>query len=279
VAEVIEKMTFPSAGGVPFGRITAVTGLLVALGVGPSASANLRAPVVVPDPPSSALAGPALPLTVEGEALTFLCGSDSCLVTAQYSVASEAASRVRLEFILPAEVPVTATTNSDRDSVQVVPAAPLRSGEIRTLPSNETRTSPLFRAGFESLLRAGTNTVTVCYSQPLGAKEVGYGYLNKEGRMVRQFRYELWPLREWKRGPGFRVKLAVAIERPAPGWWRRHLGNPRSVTCLPGGEAASVLSGRLEQRGGQLWYEAELGPSIPDRITCFIGDEDLMPRN
>ena len=121
--------------------------------------------------------------------------------------------------------------------------------------------------------------MTVRYSQPLGAVEIDYGYFKKQGRMVQRFRYELWPLREWKRSPGFRVRLSVAIERPSPGWWKRRFGNPRSVTCLTSDASAPVPAGRLEQRGGQLWYEAELGPSIPDRITCFIGDEDLMPRN
>ena len=51
------------------------------------------------------------------------------------------------------------------------------------------------------------------------------------------------------------------------------------MTCLSSDASAPVPPGRLEQRGGQLWYETGLGPSIPDRITCFIGDEDLMPRN
>lgn len=279
MAEVIEEMTFPAGRGALLGRITVTTGLLVALAVGPSASGNLRAPRVIPESPSSALAAPALPLTVEGESLRLVCGADSCLVTAQYEVRASAASRVELEFILPTGGDVTATTNSDRDTVQVVPAAPLRPEELRALPPHETRAAPLFRAGFESSLREGSNTLTVRYSQPLGAEEVDYGYLKKEGRMVQRLRYELWPLREWKRDPAFRVKLSVAIDRPAPGWWQRRFGNPRSVACLASGEAADAIAGRLQQRGGQLWYEAELGPSIPDRITCFVGDEDLMPRN
>lgn len=278
VTEVIDEMTFPAARGVLFGKITAAVGFLVALGAGFPASANLRAPVVIPEFPSSALAAPAAPLVVEGERLTFLCGADSCLVTAQYDVGSAAASRVQLDFVLPAEVPVTATTNSDRDSVQVVPAAPLRPEEARSLPLDGPRTSRLFRARFQSALKEGPNTVTVRYSQRLGAREVDYGYLKKEGRMVQRMSYELWPLREWKRSAAFRVKLSVAVERPAPGWWKRRFGNPRSVTCMTSDPAAPVPAGRLEQRGGRLWYEAEIGPSIPDRITCFTADEDLMPR-
>jgi hypothetical protein len=272
-------MASPARKGVLLARIAAAASLAAALLGGSSATANLRAPVVIPESPSSALAAPAIPLTVEREVLGFVCGADACLVTAQYEVLSAAASRVQLEFILPAEGPVTATTNGGRDTVQVVPAAPLRPEEIRTLLAGETRTPPLFRAAFQSSLGEGANTLTIRYSQPLGAEEVGYGYLKKQGRMVQRFRYELWPLREWKRSPGFRVKLSVAIERPAPGWWKRRLGNPRSVTCLTSDTTAPVPAGRLEQKGGQLWYEAELGPSIPDRITCFMGDEDLMPRN
>jgi hypothetical protein len=279
VVTVIEEMTSPAGKGGSFGRIAAAAGLLVALEVGHPASANLRAPVVIPESPSSALARPTLPLTVEAEVLTFLCGEATCLVTAKYEVASGSASRVQLEFILPAEGPVTATTNSGQDSVQVVPAAPLRPEEVRTLPPDEPQAPRLFRAGFQSSLVEGSNTVTVRYSQPLGAEEVDFGYFKKQGRKVQRFRYELWPLREWKRSPGFRVRLSVAVDRPSPGWWKRRFGNPRSVTCLSSDATAPVPEGRLEQRGGQLWYETEVGPAIPDRITCFTGDEDLVPRN
>ena len=97
---------------------------------------------------------------------------------------------------------MTATTNSDQDSVQVVPAAPLRPEEIRTLPPDTPQAPRLFRAGFQSSLIEGSNTVTVRYSQPLGAEEVDFGYFRKQGRKVQRFRYELWPLREWKRSPG-----------------------------------------------------------------------------
>ncbi|MBK8598795.1 MAG: hypothetical protein IPN83_25180 [Holophagales bacterium] len=279
MAEVIGTMTFPAGGWGLLGRIAAAAGLLAALGVGPSASANLRAPVVIPESPSSALSAPTGLLIVTGESLTFVCGGDACVVTARYDVSAETASRVQLEFILPAEVPVTATTNGDRGSAEVVPAAPLDPEEARNLPQDGQLAPRLYRAGFQSDLREGSNTVTVRYSQPLGAEEVDYGYLKKEGRMVQRFRYELWPLREWKRSPGFRVKLAVAIERPAPGWWKRRFGNQRSVACVTSGASVPPPVGRFEQRGGQLWYEAELGPSIPDRITCFVGDDDLMPRN
>ncbi|HYN44227.1 MAG TPA: hypothetical protein VE129_20800, partial [Thermoanaerobaculia bacterium] len=201
-------MASPAVKGVLFARIAAAASLAATLLDGSSATANLRAPVVIPEFPSSALAAPAVSLNVEGEVLRFVCGADSCDVTAQYEVWSAAASRVQLEFILPTGGPVTATTSAGQDSVQVVPAEPLRAEEIRTLPRNEARTSPLrlFRAGFQSSLSEGSNTVAVRYSQPLGAEEVDYGYLKKQGRMVQRFRYELWPLREWKRSPGFRVK-------------------------------------------------------------------------
>lgn len=276
---VIGKTTIPAGvRGLP-ARVLAVVGLVASFGLAPGASANLRAPLVIPEFPSSALSAPAVPLTVEGEQLTFLCGADACTVTARYAVSASARADVRLEFILPAELQVTATINSDPESVRVAPASPLRPEEARTLPLHEPRTPRLFRAVFQGSLRQGSNTVTVRYSQPLGAEEVDYGYFRKRGRMVSQFRYELWPLREWTRSPGFRVKVAVAIDRPAPGWWKSRFGHPRSVACLWSDTTASMPAGRLEQRGSQLWYEAELGPSIPDRITCFVGDEDLMPRH
>ena len=96
--------------------------------------------------------------------------------------------------------------------------------------------------------------------------------------MVQLFRYELWPLREWSRGDGFRIRLAVSTERPAPGLWQRWFGTSRSLTCISSDPAIPLPPGRKEQKGGELVYEVELGPSIPDRVTCYLGDEDLMPR-
>jgi hypothetical protein len=242
-------------------------------------SANLRAPFVLPEIPSSALAAPDPGLTVDRESLRFACGPTSCDVTAQYEVTAAAAVRVHLDFVLPVERPVTAVTNAEADAVTVVPAQPLRPAEARALSRGEQGMPALFRAGFESSLRAGPNTVTIRYAQPLGAEETDYGYGKKQGRMVQRFRYELWPLREWSRGAGFRVLLAVGIDRPAPGWWKHRSGTVRSVSCLSSDPAAPLPPGRREQRGGQLWYEAELGPTLPDRITCYLGDDDLMPRH
>jgi hypothetical protein len=268
--------TFAAGDVLRPGRAVVAAAVLVALAA-PRAEGNLRAPRVIPGSPSSALVAPAESLTVDRELLRFLCGADSCLVTAQYEVTAAAATKVHLEFILPVQSPVTATTNAAGETVQVVPAAPLRAEEARALTPALPGAPPLFRAAFQSALREGQNTVTVSYSQPLGAEEADFGY-GKKGRMVQQLRYELWPLREWKRSPGFRVKLAVAIDRPSPGWWKRLFGKPRSLTCLSSDVTAPVPAGRREQREGKLWYEAELGPTVPDRITCYIGDEDLMPR-
>ncbi len=247
--------------------------------LGPPASGNVRAPVVVPEFPSSALAAPDPGLTVDGESLRFACGPTSCEVMAQYEVTAVAAVRVHLEFILPVDGPVTAVTNADADAVTVVPAQPLGPAEARALPRGEQKVPALFRAGFESSLRAGPNTLTIRYTQPLGSEETDYGYGKKQGRMVQRFRYELWPLREWSRGSGFRVRLGVGIDRPAPGWWQRRFGTVKSVTCLSSDPSTPLPPGRREQRGRQLWYEAELGPTLPDRITCYLGDDDLMPRH
>jgi hypothetical protein len=248
-----------------------------ALLLGASAHANLRAPVVVRESPSTALAAPDAGITVDGEALRFACSAVACDVTAEYDVVAEDAVRVRLDFVLPVEGPVTAVTNGASGAVTVVSAQPRRPSEARGLPRGEPAAPGLFRAGFESALRAGRNRVSVRYAQPLGAGEVGYGY-GKKGRMVQRFRYELWPLREWSRGASFRLRLAVSMERPAPGWWQSRFGRVRSVTCLSSDPAAPQLAARREQRGEYLWYEAEIGPTIPDRITCYLGDVDLMPR-
>lgn len=241
------------------------------------AAANLRAPRRVPEAPSTALAASAVGLVVERERLTFLCGAEACDVTAEYDVSAPAAERVRLEMVLPGPGAVTARTNGEEGTVQVVPAEPLRAEELRGLPEAGPGEPALHRAAFEAPLRAGSNTVAVRYVQPLGGEEVGHSSL-RAGRFVQRFRYELWPLREWTRKDGFRIRLAIGVERPAPSLWQRWFGHPRSVACLTSDPAAPAVEGRLEQRGTHLWLEAELGPSFPDRITCYVGDEDLMPR-
>ena len=241
------------------------------------ADANLRAPRRVPESPSSALAAPATGLVVERERLTFLCGAEACDVTAEYDVTAAGAENVRLEMILPAPGDVTARTNGSPETVSIVPAEPLRDEELRGLPEPGPGEPPLHRAAFDGALRPGPNTIAVRYRQPLGGEEVGHSS-RRAGRFVQRFRYELWPLREWTRKEGFRLRLAIGVERPAPSLWQRWFGHPRSVSCLTSDPAAPSVEGRLEQRGTHLWLEAELGPSFPDRITCYVGDDDLMPR-
>lgn len=248
----------------------ALVGTLPAVG-------NLRAPRRIPEAPSAALAAPGEGLTVEKERLDFLCGADACTVTAEYAVFAPRETRVLLEMILPVAGDVTATTNGAASSVRVVPATPLDEDEARNLPEPGPGVPPLYRAAFDSALREGRNTVAVRYSQPLGGEEVDYGR-SRTGRMVRRFRYEAWPLREWSRSPGFRIELAIGVERPAPGLWARLFGHPLSVACLTSDPASPSVAGRLAQKGNRLWLEAELGPSFPDRLTCYIGDENLMPR-
>lgn len=253
--------------------LAAALALLVAL----PAAANLRAPRRIPESPSTALAAPDRELVVERERLTFLCGAEACDVTAEYDVTAGAPGRVRLEMVLPVPGDVTARTNGAAGAVSVVPARPFRAEELRGLPEPGPEEPPLHRAAFDGGLREGANTITVRYRQPLGGEEVGHSS-RRAGRFVQRFRYELWPLREWTRGSGFRIRLAIGVERPAPGLWQRWFGHPRSVSCLTSDPAAPSVEGRLEQRGTHLWLEAELGPSFPDRITCYVGDDDLMPR-
>ena len=241
------------------------------------AAANLRAPRRVPESPSTALAARAEGLVVERERLTFLCGAEACDVTAEYDLSAPAAERVRLEMVLPGPGAVTARTNGDEGPVRVVPAEPLKPEELRGLPEAGPGEPTLHRAAFEAPLRAGPNTIVVRYVQPLGGEEVGHSS-RRAGRFVQRFRYELWPLREWTRKDGFRIRLAIGVQRPAPGVWQRWFGHPRSVACLTSDPAAPALEGRLEQKGDRLWLEAELGPAFPDRITCYVGDDDLMPR-
>ena len=57
---------------------TPTAAICLALLLAPAANANLRAPVVVPGPPSTALAAADPRLVVDGERLRFACAATSC---------------------------------------------------------------------------------------------------------------------------------------------------------------------------------------------------------
>ncbi|HEX2658887.1 MAG TPA: hypothetical protein VHU40_11470, partial [Polyangia bacterium] len=134
---------------------------------------------------------------------------------------------------------------------------------------------PIFQARFRAALVAGENTVVVTYRQPLGRREYDHSYFSK-GRWVQFFRYELWPLSEWKHAPGFKVHIATTIHRPPPSWWKRTFSKVHSVGCYTDDRTGTA---RLQQAGDDLQLTLELTDPLPERLWCELGDEDLVSRH
>ena len=256
---------------------------LALIAAGATARANIRAPILEPQPPSSA-ARPLAPagdlLLITGETLTFRCGDEACDVEALYRIKARQAITTELAFVLPQAAPLSVrvgTQSATVDaSVDVATSEPEPVAEDEIRPETTIlahRHLVAVQARFTAAFVPGDNVISVSYMQPLGRREYGHGYFRR-GRFVDFFRYELWPLWEWKHAPGFRIDVEVVISRPVPSWWSRLFSTLRSVGCR-GAEAPSRAT--LEQRGNELHLVFQIPDPIPRRLWCEIGDDDLVP--
>ncbi len=187
---------------------------------GIGARANIRAPIVEPQPPSSA-AHPVTPpgdlLIVLGESLSFRCDDTSCDVEARYRIRAKEAINTELAFVLPQASPLAVhvgTQIATVDDRQRTRARARGRGPVRDRSRSASDSSRRRRRASRPRSPPGENVVSVSYKQPLGRREYGHGYFSR-GRFVDYFRYELWPLSEWKHAAGFRIDGEVVIQRPA----------------------------------------------------------------
>jgi hypothetical protein len=243
------------------------------------ARANMRAPRGEPKPPSSAAAaiGMVSGVEVAGETLKFQCEEGSCAVEARYRLRAAAPTTLDLAFVVPSATPVVVHVGGAGAPAMVAAAPPeaFRRKDMDGLADSlDVRRFPVLQARFSANLVVGDNTVVVTYQQPLGQNEEDYGYFHK-GRFIEFFRYEVWPLSEWKHARDFRVDGEVTIRRPRPSWWKRTFSNPRSVGCR-GSEPFAHAA--LEQRGDDLRFAFQLTDPLPRRLWCEIGDGDLVPK-
>jgi hypothetical protein len=245
------------------------------------AYANLRAPMHVEAQPSSTLYPADQRLEVEQEELEFTCGPDSCAVQARYRVRVQEGGEgaYSFEFILPTDQPVKVLVGDRQVGTALVKPEKLSPREEAAVLPHFVL--PLFKAGFTGTLRSGGNAILVGYRQPLSGMEHGHSYF-RDGRWVHALQYEVWPLKEWRRAPGFRLRLVVKMEREEPGWWQQAFGTPRSLACQlgrgagPADEQGEDLKAALQQEQGYLVLRAWLDGELPDRIRCYFGDEDLV---
>jgi hypothetical protein len=227
----------------------------LALGPG-QAAANLRAPRVTPLAPSSALQ--AQGLSVQYEDLTFTY-DDHCQVSAIYTVTAAATVSAAMSFVLPVREPVTVRVG--QDLLEMGPTGPLCEREHQPYHPDSDRgfhgdaARPQFEACFTAALHSGDNTIIVQYVQPFAQHEQDCCYF-KKGRFVSLFQYELWPPRQWALISAFNLRVTVSVPRQKPGFFRRHFGKVRSISCRDGAGREKLPGARLEQRGARLFYLA-----------------------
>lgn len=222
--------------------------------------------------PSSAVrpVDPAPQLRVVHEELTFRCHGRSCQVTATYAVDSDAPLSAELVFVLPVDTAVVARLAGTSMPASVTrldgpPPSFTKRLDLRReymLPDAQPL-PPLYQAVAPISFGRGNSQISFSYDQPLGALETGHSYFH-EGRFVPRLFYVLWPLREWKRAPGFTIALRIEMDREPPGWWKRTFGSPPEVYC-------HALRGEQIQVGRQLVYTATLTEDFPDYLQCSVG--------
>ena len=255
------------------GRLIGASAALVAVALGGStASANLRAPRSEVANPSSAIrpARPASHVRVSHEDLTFQCHGRSCQVAATYTIDADTPLATELIFVLPVETGVTAVVAGTAVAAVVKRLGALPSDfeqhlDLRReymLP-DAAALPPLYQGTVRASFVPGRNQVSFSYEQPMGAVESDHSYFH-DGTMDPRLLYVLWPLREWKRAPGFTIALRIAMDREPPGWWKRTFGHPATVAC-------EGLKGQQVQVGQQLVYTASLSEDFPDYLRCWVG--------
>lgn len=260
-------------------------GVLAFLG---SAHANLRAPIES-QPESSQALKPASPdLVVEYENLFFDLGlpysGDAwtvqnqkrfAKVEAQYVVQSPREATYTFEFIMPQPNAAEVSINSD----VVAAKTPER------LPRDEKQQeqTDLWKVTFTGKLQQGQNTIRVSYQQPLGMSEVDYGYF-KSSKWKSFVDYELWPLKEWKLGPDFRINIETTVDDDTfviKRWFTsRH--TVKALALVPEvnpdytyWHEFEIGGGQVERADGKIKQRLVLGPKFPDRLrvisTEYIG--------
>ena len=269
---------------------------------------NVRAPNTIPYLPSSSLWQVDESLIVEQETLDFRCGyytdtpqwtdkvisQSACQVSATYSIQSNESKNLLFKFISQSESGIEISLNEQTVQVENIKTIQLDSKgyhKFKTVTNYQNKPVPkLYEIGFQgTLVSDKTNQLTVKYLQPMGAKEVDYGY--STGEWQSEFSYELWPLKEWKLKKDFKLQIAVTIENLDVGFFDRLFDDYEDYLICKGmtvGEnlfkknntsdkkrklhRPMSLNIQNSYKGNQLKGKIELNKNFPDRLVCFVAN-------
>lgn len=252
------------------------------MGCIPCSFANMRAPMSLPQPPSSILKAPSaqepestatMPqIMVLNEQLAIECDDVECDVQATYQLQSATQSPLLVfEFVLPADVAISADINQQTIPVEFAVSEPL---EGKPDEQHSYWRDPDFaaftvhKAIFKGALKAGNNTIHVRYTQPLSIFESDYGYF-QSSRYVERFLYILSPLREWDLAADFKMNIEVSTLKKRP---QRNGGlfKKRSMYC-------DLPNVKETVKDGKIIHQYTIGKDFPDQLICIMGDKDLLP--
>ncbi len=242
------------------------------------AQANARAPKMHPKSPSSAIAFPGFDpgLTIQSEKLTFICGSESCLVKAVYLIHAVRDVQVDFDFMVPSKNKVSVILGKKKQEVMAVPApvAWMRDSQDKIKYEHglyllEGKVPPIYRASVTIALHAGTNKIEFSYRQELSLVEVRHGYFT-ESKFVRRIEYLLGPIKEWRKTDDFKIDFEMKIYREPPSWFERTFGHPITIGCFLEHPA------KVKQIDNRLVFQTTFRRSFPDILKCRIGQDDLI---
>lgn len=251
-----------------------------------TAFANMRAPQHYIYPPSSVLYHSSKNLVVNTESLHINCANKNCAVKVKYEVEAKKTAPYKFSFILPAKVVIKVYKKDTWTRAKTSAMKPRNKKEeaFRHASFNRSRTR-LHQASFNMKLKQGKNNIQIQYSQPMSGFEGAYGYFRKS-RYFHQFRYEIWPLKQWRRSRDFKLNVSVKI-RKVRSLWKSVRGRGFRAVCYaleytpchnrmctrPGKTRA-----RFNQTQGYLVSQFSFRGKLPDVLICQSGDRDLVKR-
>lgn len=171
---------------------------------------------------------------------------------AEYTVYSDKPVEFATDFILPKNKEISFSVNGKAEIAPLmvlkkkdIPAWVYRNKHVSNEPAQ------LFKGVISGKLKKGTNLIRVTYKQPLSKIE----FRNTEHRLSPYFTYELWPLREWKLGKGFKLDIEVRFTSPAT--------QKRPICGVDNGEELTVV--KDSKRG---WLAKGTYSKVGDRLWC-----------
>ena len=151
------------------------------------------------------------------------------------------------------------------------------------IQNRKSEPAKLYAAPFISEVRKGSNQIIVSYRSPMNVYETEYGYFAKS-RWVSSFRYELWPLNEWKLADAFILELNVSIKQKKPDWFFDIFSNPSIIQIkeqkLKESEPPAKLKNtKCRQETERYFCEVKFGKSFPDTVYLQMGDDSEVIRS